>query len=603
MVARTKSLRPYNEAPPWNQQIADARKDFLDLVDKHLEPFAESREKDAVLRRVLKTFNKGLLGDRAEDIRSRLRGRKTSRTNYYKWKSLFEQRGISGLLDNYGRPGCRIRSDHKREIEKVIWESHPELIRYRDVQKDLEVVLRRKVPYSYNTIKSFVKHYIACNKAALIKKCEGNKGLRDRNMSVCLGKADACITRPNQRWETDATIADVLTGESGTIFLTADGKRKRLIGTADVYPRALRFHLVDAENADAVIYVIKDLIQRWGLPELIVIDNGRPFKNKKVLNFLRNLGIAVWVCTPGHPEQKPFVERGFGTLTGRCLRRLSGYTGNSVKNRPAIIEVAYTAAELQQIIDDWTDFDYMEAVHSSTGQRPRERMRPPGFTPKTVAPRELDGLAFERFERKVRGGCVQYDGGKYFHKKLPEGQTVTIAVNDFEASEVLVFVDGIYKWTAVDVQRQGFTPKEIKRFKAERNQEHSTRIKAGEALLDKGRRKDQRIHDHLAYKKEQKPVELPQKAQVLQFPELAGAQYTGPGTTEVQDGPLHEDDAQDVELFGSRKEKYLHLKRRKLAGEQLNSVDEGFVEEFEASNEYRMIKARIDWQLSEGKAS
>ncbi len=257
--------------------------------------------------------------------------------------------------------------------------------------------------------------------------------------------------------------------------------------------------------------------------------------------------------------------------------------------------------EVQEIVDRYFENVYAETIHRSTGQRPRERMRPPGFIPKTISERELDILLMEEYERKVHQGHITYQGGRYFHPRLPEDRTVKIRVNDFDASELLVFVDQKFLCIAEDLTRRGKTPLEILNAKKERNRELRTRIKAHEALINKKKPKDANILALIDHYEKIKPLELPKKAEVLKFPELENIKYTRP-ETEGRDSKESEKDTnkkQEQRLIKNKREKYLDVRRRQRTGEILDDLDKGFLKEYLRSNEYRMAGTLLEEQLKE----
>lgn len=597
-----KSLVPFNETPEWNQDIALARAEFLKQVDKYVDIHSKDLGKTKSLERFLKIYNKGRI---CQDLRKKLKRKRVRRSTYYDWLRRFKQHGLSGLLKKYNNGGCRITPEVQGEIKRIIWENH--LCRYQDIYEDLQVIFSEEKSPSYSSIRRFAKSYRERHWAELVLKHEGKKGLRDRNMLPAIGRMDESLTRPNQRWEVDTTIADLFTGRKikDVVLKTKDGKRCKVIGVIDVFSRMLKFYLTEKESSLIIGTVIKDRILVWGVPIEIVIDNGKPYKNHRLKQFLRGIGISAHFCTPGSPEEKPFIERAFRTLSEKLFRRLLGYSGNRVETRPNEIEIKYTKAEAQQIIDDYVINVYAEAIHGSTGQRPRERMRPLLYTPITINERELDILLMEQHERKVRQGHIAYLGGKYFHPKLPEGQKVIIRVNDFDASELLVFVDNKYLCTAEDLKRKGKTPEEILEAKKERNRELRTRINAHEALINKSEPKDHRILALIEHHKKNKPIELPQKAEVIGFPELKNISYSSPGVQEAKTEGSDTHDSKELEggLIRNRQEMYLKIQRKQKAGKPLDDSDRSFLEEYLESNEYRMIGSYLERQLqAEGGA-
>lgn len=584
----------FNECPEWNQEFALAKQDVLQCCDDFLAAHLQLGKVKGT-QRFIELFNNGMIH---QDLKDRVKDGEISRDKLRNWRGDFEKDGLDGLLYEWNNGGDRIDPEVREKIESLVWKRH--LCRFMDVYEDLQLLVDKDKMPSYSTVRKYVMKYKADNSAALILHHEGKKGLRDRGMELALGKADGNIVRPNQRWEIDTTIADIFTGRriQDTLLKMSDGKRCKMIGIIDVFSRSARFYLVEAENSLAVALAIKDRVLAWGMPEEIVIDNGRPFKNRRILSGLRSLGIAVNINLPGEPVQKPFIERIFGTVTGKLFRRLPGYCGNSVENRPNEIEVKYTKAELQDLLDRYITNVYAETVHSGTGERPRERMSPPDFTPKMISEHDLDILLMEKFERTVRRGAITFNNGKFFHPKLPEGRKVTVRPNDFEASELLVFVDNRYFCTALDYTRENKTQQELKEAEKARNNELRIRIKAHEAFLKKYDGAPEGVEALIDYKEKMRPAELPKKADVLEFPEAKGGSYTNRAETQnVEKAHSADQGEQQVKLIRNRQEKYLAVQRRQRAGKALDDFDKKFLEEFLESSEYEMIGSFLDKQV------
>ncbi len=596
-----KSFISFTEASKPAQDLALARADFLNLLNEYIATWQPEIGRTRAIYRFLKLFNNGRIG---EEIRQRLHLKSVKKRTFYYWRRRFKSKGLSGLLPQYSNGGCKIPSKVMEAIDRDVWENH--LCRYQDVYEDLQVLFNKVDIPHYSTIRRYVKKYKAENWAALVLKHEGPKGLRDRGMAIAVGRKDANLTRPNQRWEIDTTIADLFTHRevADVVLITSDGKRCKIIGVIDVYPRMPKFYLVDKETGLIVSQVLRDRFLVWGLPDLVVIDNGGPYRNSRVLNFLKSANVNCEICIPGHPEQKPFIERVFRTVSEKLLRRLIGYSGNLLlKTRPSEIKIKYTQEKAQEIIDRYFDNVYAETVHRSTGQRPRERMRPSGFVPKTIDERELDILLMEECERKIHQGHITYQGGKYYHPRLPEGQKVRIKINDFDASEILVFIDRKFLCKAEDLTRKGKTPKEILDAKKERNRELRTRIKANEALIDKHKPRDASILTLIEHHEKLKPLELPKKADVIDFPELANIEYTRPETEEQNSKGSENKSEHEQPLIRNKREKYLEVRRRERAGGKLDDADLAFLGEFLISNEYRMIGTVLEDQLKKEAAN
>jgi transposase InsO family protein len=130
--------------------------------------------------------------------------------------------------------------------------------------------------------------------------------------------------------------------------------RPHLIAVQDVYSRKiLAWRLSPTLNALSVQLCFADLIERYGIPDHALMDNGREFGAKAVtggvpwryrfkviegepLGMLKMLGIQVHWATPFHGQSKP-IERAFRDLCEAIAKdpRCAGaYTGNAPDAKP-----------------------------------------------------------------------------------------------------------------------------------------------------------------------------------------------------------------------------------------------------------------------------
>ena len=71
----------------------------------------------------------------------------------------------------------------------------------------------------------------------------------------------------------------------------------------------------------------------WGLPELLILDNGLENHATFLLEALEELGVAWLFAKVRTPEDKPYIERWFGTLTRDFSSRLPGWVGSNPRER------------------------------------------------------------------------------------------------------------------------------------------------------------------------------------------------------------------------------------------------------------------------------
>ncbi|MCA1617779.1 MAG: DDE-type integrase/transposase/recombinase [Acidobacteria bacterium] len=73
--------------------------------------------------------------------------------------------------------------------------------------------------------------------------------------------------------------------------------------------------------------------EAYGIPELIVVDNGKEFRSRDFEDACLQLGIAVMYSPPYQPRFKAAVERFFGTQNKRLLHQQCGTTFSNIFER------------------------------------------------------------------------------------------------------------------------------------------------------------------------------------------------------------------------------------------------------------------------------
>lgn len=78
---------------------------------------------------------------------------------------------------------------------------------------------------------------------------------------------------------------------------------------------------------------IKNEWEAYGIPELIVVDNGKEFHSKDFEDACLQLGIVVMFSPPYQPRYKAAIERFFGTQNKRLLHQQRGTTFSNILER------------------------------------------------------------------------------------------------------------------------------------------------------------------------------------------------------------------------------------------------------------------------------
>lgn len=264
-----------------------------------------------------------------------------SRKTGYKWLKRYRESGLEGMAERSRRP---LRSP-KRVEERV----EALIIRERERHrkwgpKKLWAVLVDKYKVArapaVSTIGALLKRH------GLTAKRRGR-----RPVSQPSRQRRTEATRPNEVWAADFK----------GWFRTKDGKRCDPLTLSDLYSRyVLECRVVSSLKTETVEPVFRKVFRRYGLPEVIRVDNGSPFGSRGVCGLSKlsagwvALGIRVEFIEPGHPEQNGVHERMHRTLKEETTR-----------------PPAANAAAQQRRFDAWRREFNRERPHEALGmQRP-----------------------------------------------------------------------------------------------------------------------------------------------------------------------------------------------------------------------------------------
>lgn len=301
------------------------------------------------------------------------------------------------------------------------------------------------------------------------------------------------VAHPNALWETDATLGDVE-------LVDAHGVRRySIIGLIDVFTRRVLFLVTKHSRTSAVLSLLRIAMFTWGMPSAIKTDRGAEFMSQHFKLAMLNLGIEHRPCDPYSPQQKPHIERVFGTLTRQLFELLPGYVGHSVAERKelesrksfaqrmrdnAAPQLRMSQAELQLAIDKWTQ-RYEARKHTSLhGQTPMEMAAAAGPL-RAADERALDALLLpvsNEGARTVGKKGVQVGNATFNHADLGghEGRRVLCFLDEADPSSLYVYdAGGAFICKAVDsyaepqlhaqiaAERRNKQLKLVSKFKAE----------------------------------------------------------------------------------------------------------------------------------------
>jgi transposase len=565
------ALLRIDAAPGWAVARAEAREAVLSIVEGRLS----HKKKAAQRRKLIKAYNAGAIGD---DIPNK--PDKISYATYNRWLSAYQADGLAGLLPaNRGRTGSLNGQIAKKLRDYALGKPRAAATIY----DYLVAEYGDKCP-SYATVLRRVKKIRKDNAEIYLGMAKGPNALRHVTLSA-LGNSAAKAAYPNHIWEIDSSPADVM---------DANGKRNTVVGIVDLYTKRYHFRLHPRSNGLGVAQTIRTAILEWGIPDVIIMDNGNDYQSRRVAAMCAALRIHIITNDPYSPEQKPAVERSFRTLSERCFRELLGYTGNCILTRPEEIKLHHTADDIQLIINKWLDVDWHERPRVK-GKRPRELAGE--RTPRRVSDeRVLDILLGDVGTRGIKQSHIKYKGRKFFHEKLLELDSINTKVHVREdasdAGRIYVFHEGAYFCTATDVLHLGLSPEELRLLQKKKLRIAKARVAAFKQA--NAAEPETPFMEYLDRRAAEAPATLPGPAKVVQFPELEAAaadqeEVLVPSAQDV--GGDHDRPA----WWESPEKRYEWTLEQQARNGDLLPEDIEFLAEYEASPEYASAKEAWDF--------
>lgn len=213
----------------------------------------------------------------------------------------------------------------------------------------------------------------------------------ERNVSptllVLARKGYEALKRMRPAQTRDKTAMHALEGINGDfhrfdVFVrfpaAADGQREeiarvQMCAFQDIYSGKILAHRLDrTPNSHCVQLTIGDLIERWGIPEHVLLDNGREFASKLITGgsktryrfkvkeddqsgLLTSLGCEIHWAQPYSGQSKP-IERAFRDMCDRIAKHpafAGAYTGNTPLAKPENYgNAAVPLAVFEAILDE-----------------------------------------------------------------------------------------------------------------------------------------------------------------------------------------------------------------------------------------------------------
>ena len=95
--------------------------------------------------------------------------------------------------------------------------------------------------------------------------------------------------------------------------------------------------LANIRDVDVKKFLWKNIVTRFGVPQVLILDNGLQFDGKAFRKYCSNLGIINRYSSPAYPQSYGQVEVTNKTIVNGLKKRLEGAKGNWAKELPNIL--------------------------------------------------------------------------------------------------------------------------------------------------------------------------------------------------------------------------------------------------------------------------
>jgi transposase InsO family protein len=255
-------------------------------------------------------------------------------------------------------------------------------------------------------------------------------------------------------------------GETGVVT------RPQMVAFQDIYSgRILAWRIDQTPNSTAVMLCAGDMIEAWGIPEHVLLDNGREFAAKAITGgaatrfrfkvkeddipgLFTALGCTIHWATPYSGQSKP-IERAFRDMCQSIAKdpRLAGaYTGNTIDAKPG--NYGSRAVELEEFLKVVSEG--IEEHNARENRRSEvafgrsfnavfdESYATAPIRKATEAQRRLWLLGAEGLRADTRTGMVRFQGNEFWEPWMTE----------FAGARLVIRFDPADLWSGVHVYAQ-----------------------------------------------------------------------------------------------------------------------------------------------------
>jgi putative transposase len=231
-----------------------------------------------------------------------------------------------------------------------------------ELREKLKVLAAQRPRWGYRRLHVLLKregHHVNHKLVFRVYRAEGLAVRRKKRkrMASALRVVRPPPMRPRQQWTMDFTEDSLSTG-----------RRFRTLNVVDAFTRECLLIEVDHSlPGPRVARLLEQLVERYGRPEVIRVDNGSEFTSRVVDSWAFQRGIRLDFIRPGKPVENAHIESFNGKFRDECLNENWFISLDDARQRIEAYRVDYNEVRPHSSLDNQTP---MEFARSSTGLTP-----------------------------------------------------------------------------------------------------------------------------------------------------------------------------------------------------------------------------------------